>query len=178
MATASRTVSAPAAWGGDLSRSASDRRLALKAVHAQYTDDEFRTLRQVSGAFTAPVVDAHADADAPRRALDGLALHPGHRAGMAHRDLKPANVVEDGPRAIDFGATKVGSGEGHTTLPPQVPPCTGRVAGAAARRPHPGADAGGRGDLTRTSAQPPQTPVAGRRVGRRAPRRHHRRSDG
>ncbi|WP_244202137.1 hypothetical protein [Streptomyces diastatochromogenes] len=51
---------------------ASGRRLAVKVVHGQYADDdEFRTrfrrevasARQVSGAFTAPVVDA--DADAP-----------------------------------------------------------------------------------------------------------------
>ncbi|MEY9991347.1 serine/threonine protein kinase/outer membrane protein assembly factor BamB [Streptomyces sp. V4I8] len=114
-----------------LARSASGRRLALKVVHAQYADDdEFRTrfrrevatARQVSGAFTAPVVDADADAPRPwmatlyipgedlgthirrhgplplpqlRELAAGLteALRDIHRAGMVHRDLKPANVM-------------------------------------------------------------------------------------
>ncbi|WP_256333477.1 serine/threonine-protein kinase [Streptomyces sp. cf386] len=114
-----------------LARSASGRRLALKVVHAQYADDdEFRTrfrrevaaARQVSGAFTAPVVDADADASRPWMATlyipgedlgthvrrhgplplpelhelaAGLseALRDIHRAGMVHRDLKPANVM-------------------------------------------------------------------------------------
>jgi eukaryotic-like serine/threonine-protein kinase len=114
-----------------LARSASGRRLALKVVHAQYADDdEFRTrfrrevaaARQVSGAFTAPVVDADADATRPwmatlyipgedlgthvrrhgplpptelRELAAGLAeaLRDIHRAGMVHRDLKPANVM-------------------------------------------------------------------------------------
>ncbi|MFJ3286681.1 MULTISPECIES: serine/threonine-protein kinase [unclassified Streptomyces] len=114
-----------------LARSASGRRLALKVVHAQYADDdEFRTrfrrevaaARQVSGAFTAPVVDADADAARPwmatlyipgedlgthvrrhgplpapklRELAAGLAeaLRDIHRAGMVHRDLKPANVM-------------------------------------------------------------------------------------
>ncbi|MFJ3618219.1 hypothetical protein ACIPSH_08700 [Streptomyces iakyrus] len=57
-----------------LARSASGRRLAIKVVHSQYADDdEFRTrfrrevaaARRVSGAFTAPVVDADADAPHP-----------------------------------------------------------------------------------------------------------------
>ncbi|MEU7582493.1 serine/threonine-protein kinase [Streptomyces sp. NPDC041068] len=114
-----------------LARSASGRRLALKVVHGQYADDqEFRTrfrrevaaARQVSGAFTAPVVDADADAERPWMAtvfipgenlgghvrregplpLDRLrelaaglteALRDIHRVGVVHRDLKPANVM-------------------------------------------------------------------------------------
>ncbi|MCF3124939.1 serine/threonine-protein kinase [Streptomyces arenae] len=114
-----------------LARSASGRRLALKVVHGQYADDpEFRirfrrevaAARQVSGAFTAPVVDADADAPSPWMAtvhipgetlgahvrregplpLDRLrelaaglteALRDIHRVGVVHRDLKPANVM-------------------------------------------------------------------------------------
>ncbi|MFG2496967.1 serine/threonine-protein kinase [Streptomyces sp. NPDC048441] len=114
-----------------LARSASGRRLAIKVVHGQYADDpEFRTrfrrevdaARQVSGAFTAPVVDADAGAPRPWMAtlyipgenlgthvrregplpLDRLlelaaglteALRDIHRVGMVHRDLKPANVM-------------------------------------------------------------------------------------
>ncbi|GAA3071780.1 protein kinase domain-containing protein [Streptomyces glomeratus] len=114
-----------------LARSASGRRLALKVVHGQYADDdEFRTrfrrevaaARRVSGAFTAPLVDADADAPHPwmatlyipgenlgayvrrngplppekvRALAAGLAeaLRDIHRVGVVHRDLKPANVM-------------------------------------------------------------------------------------
>jgi len=57
-----------------LARSASGRQVAVKVVHAQYAlDEEFRArfrqevsaARRVSGAFTAPVVDADPDAEVP-----------------------------------------------------------------------------------------------------------------
>ena len=111
--------------------SASGRQVAVKLVHGSYADqEEFRTrfrqeiaaARRVSGAFTAPVVDADPDADRPwmatlyvpglnladvvkkdgplsQRALRALglglteALRDIHRAGLVHRDLKPANVL-------------------------------------------------------------------------------------
>jgi serine/threonine protein kinase len=111
--------------------SASGRQVAVKLVHAPYAqEEEFRArfrqeivaARRVSGAFTAPVVDADPDADRPwmatlyvpalnlaevvkkdgplsprdLRALGlGLteALRDIHRAGLVHRDLKPANVL-------------------------------------------------------------------------------------
>ncbi|SDP78702.1 Serine/threonine protein kinase [Streptomyces sp. cf386] len=111
--------------------SASGRQVAVKLVHGAYAqDEEFRTrfrqeiaaARRVSGAFTAPVVDADPDADQPwmatlyvpglslaevvkkngplnRRELRALglglteALRDIHRAGLVHRDLKPANVL-------------------------------------------------------------------------------------
>ncbi|MFJ9241164.1 serine/threonine-protein kinase [Streptomyces sp. NPDC101776] len=114
-----------------LGRSASGRQVAVKVVHAQYAqDEEFRArfrqeiaaVRRVSGAFTAPVVDADAEAEVPWMAtlyvpgptlaevvekdgpLDGRtlrtlalglveALRDIHQAGVVHRDLKPSNVL-------------------------------------------------------------------------------------
>ncbi|MFI0775752.1 protein kinase [Streptomyces sp. NPDC021212] len=114
-----------------LGRSASGRQVAVKLVHAQYAqDEEFRTrfrqeitaARKVSGAFTAPVVDADPEAERPWMATQyvpgrtladvvreggplggrelrtlglGLveALRDIHRAGVVHRDLKPANIL-------------------------------------------------------------------------------------
>ncbi|MFF9122863.1 serine/threonine-protein kinase [Streptomyces sp. NPDC014889] len=114
-----------------LARSTSGLRLAVKVVHAQYArDPEFRgrfrqevaAARRVSGAFTAPVVDADPEAERPwmatlfipgptlsdevkengplppaqlRRLMAGLAeaLRDIHRVGVVHRDLKPSNVL-------------------------------------------------------------------------------------
>ncbi|WNE98009.1 serine/threonine-protein kinase [Streptomyces luomodiensis] len=114
-----------------LARSASGRRLAVKVVHAEFAEDpEFRArfrqevaaARQVSGAFTAPVVDADPEGARPWmatlyipgptlaehvkrsgplapdemvRLAAGLAeaLRDIHRVGVVHRDLKPSNVL-------------------------------------------------------------------------------------
>ncbi|MEV1069134.1 serine/threonine-protein kinase [Streptomyces sp. NPDC050263] len=114
-----------------LARSTSGMKVAVKVVHAQYArDPEFRgrfrqevaAARRVSGAFTAPVVDADPEAERPwmatlfipgstlaeqvkrngpmssgelRRLMAGLAeaLRDIHRVGVVHRDLKPSNVL-------------------------------------------------------------------------------------
>lgn len=114
-----------------LARSGSGLRLAVKVVHAAFSmDPEFRgrfrqeiaAARRVSGAFTAPVVDADPEAERPwmatlfipgptlaeqvkrngpmpasqlRRLMAGLAeaLRDIHRVGVVHRDLKPSNVL-------------------------------------------------------------------------------------
>ncbi|MEV6763732.1 serine/threonine-protein kinase [Streptomyces sp. NPDC051105] len=114
-----------------LARSTSGLKLAVKIVHAEFAKDrEFRgrfrqevaAARKVSGAFTAPVVDADPEAERPwmatlfipgptlseqvkrngpmspaqlRRLMAGLAeaLRDIHRVGVVHRDLKPSNVL-------------------------------------------------------------------------------------
>lgn len=114
-----------------LAESASGMKLAVKVVHAAFAKDpEFRgrfrqeiaAARRVSGAFTAPVVDADPEAERPwmatlfipgptlsdevkrngpmnpgqlRRLMAGLAeaLRDIHRVGVVHRDLKPSNVL-------------------------------------------------------------------------------------
>lgn len=128
-----------------LATSGSGLKLAVKIVHPQHAvDPEFRArfrqevaaARRVSGAFTAPVVDADPDAERPwmatlfidsptlservreqvlepqelARLAAGLAeaLRDIHRAGVVHRDLKPSNVLmaPDGVRVIDFGISR------------------------------------------------------------------------
>ncbi|MQY36313.1 Outer membrane protein assembly factor BamB [Streptomyces sp. RB17] len=114
-----------------LARSTSGKKLAVKIIHAAFAQDpEFRgrfrqevaAARRVSGAFTAPVVDADPEAERPwmatlfipgptlsdqvkrngpmdpaqlRRLMAGLAeaLCDIHRVGVVHRDLKPSNVL-------------------------------------------------------------------------------------
>ncbi|GAA2603575.1 protein kinase domain-containing protein [Streptomyces tubercidicus] len=114
-----------------LARTSSGRPVAIKLIHPQFAaGDEFRirfrqevaAARQVSGAFTAAVVDAAPEAEQPwmattyiqgptlarriatkgplsgaelRRLAIGLAeaLRDIHRVGVVHRDLKPSNVV-------------------------------------------------------------------------------------
>ncbi|RLU81297.1 serine/threonine protein kinase [Streptomyces griseocarneus] len=107
------------------------RLVAVKRVHADLAEDpgfrsrfrrEVDASRRVSGAYTAPVVDADPDAPTPwlaslflpgpslsealnasgalpeeavRLLAAGLAqaLEDIHRAGLVHRDLKPSNVL-------------------------------------------------------------------------------------
>ncbi|MGW2056458.1 ABC transporter substrate-binding protein [Streptomyces sp. NPDC001840] len=114
-----------------LAHSPSGRRVAVKVVHSQLVQDplfrarfrqEVDAARRVSGAFTAPVVDADPNARQPWMAtvyvpaptlskyirdngplpveelwqlFAGLAeaLRDIHRAQVIHRDLKPSNVL-------------------------------------------------------------------------------------
>ncbi|MBB4931316.1 serine/threonine protein kinase [Lipingzhangella halophila] len=114
-----------------LGRSPGSRVVAVKTLHQQHAGDtEFRArferevtaARRVSGAFTAPVLDADAHADVPwlvTAYIPGPTLHAAvraqgplpvgsarmlgaglaealadiHRQGLTHRDLKPANVL-------------------------------------------------------------------------------------
>jgi eukaryotic-like serine/threonine-protein kinase len=114
-----------------LGRSPGGRLVAVKVVHEVLArDPEFRArfsrevqaARMVSGAFTAPVIDADADAACPWLAssyIAGPSLHQAvtghgplpaatvtalaaglaealaaiHQAGLVHRDLKPSNVL-------------------------------------------------------------------------------------
>ena len=114
-----------------LAGSPDGRLVALKLVHAQHVEEpgfrerfrrEVAASRRVSGAYTAPVVDADVEAEIPwlvtvfvpgpslREAIDaagalppetaarlaaGLATALGaiHSAELVHRDLKPSNVL-------------------------------------------------------------------------------------
>jgi serine/threonine protein kinase len=114
-----------------LGTSPSGRAVAVKVIRAAVADDpafrsrfrqEVDAARQVSGAFTAPVIDADPDAPTPwmvtqyiagppldqrvkagpplraeelRQLAGGLAeaLRDIHRAGIVHRDLKPSNIL-------------------------------------------------------------------------------------
>ena len=117
-----------------LAESRSGRRLAIKVIKPELAEDpafrrrfarEVAAARSVSPLFTAAVVDADTDADAPWLAtvyIDGpsledritehgsldlgaiLTLASGlaealasiHKVGLVHRDLKPSNVLLDG----------------------------------------------------------------------------------
>ncbi|MER7737584.1 serine/threonine-protein kinase [Streptomyces sp. NPDC096538] len=81
-------------------RSRSGREVAVKVVHAQYTEDPvFRTrfrqeiaaVRKVSGVFTAPVVDADPDAERPWMATQYV---PGPSLAARIRDEGPLNRTE------------------------------------------------------------------------------------
>ena len=114
-----------------LARSPGGRAVAVKVIHAMLANDpEFRArfarevaaARAVTGAFTAPVIDADPDAVRPWLAtafLPGMSLEEAvngygpwpppavyllgvslaealgaiHRAGVVHRDLKPSNIL-------------------------------------------------------------------------------------
>ena len=129
------------------------RPMAVKVVHPELARDqafltrfkqEVAAARRVSGAYTAPVVDA-GDGELPWfattlvpgpsltdtveqlgplpevavwRLAAGLAeaLADVHSSGLIHRDLKPSNVLlaADGPRVIDFGISRALDGTGMT----------------------------------------------------------------
>ncbi|MUN38377.1 outer membrane protein assembly factor BamB family protein [Actinomadura litoris] len=114
-----------------LGRSPGGRTVAVKVIGARHAGEatyrarfgrEIGAARTVSGAFTAPVLDADAEAAAPwlvtaylpgvtlREAVAGQGTLPAaavrtlaaglaealvdiHRAGLTHRDLKPANIM-------------------------------------------------------------------------------------
>ncbi|WP_059010826.1 protein kinase domain-containing protein [Streptomyces specialis] len=114
-----------------LARTVTGRQLAIKMIRREYAEDpgfrdrfrrEVAAARRVSGAFTAPVVDADPEGDPPwlatlyvpggsltdRVEREGPltareaarvgaqlaeALQDIHRSGLVHRDLKPANVL-------------------------------------------------------------------------------------
>ncbi|RFU42264.1 serine/threonine protein kinase [Actinomadura logoneensis] len=114
-----------------LGRSVSGLPVAVKLIHHDLAGDqafrsrfarEVEAARAISGAFTAPVIDADPDADPPwlvTQFLTGLSLQEAierhgpmpapavaalgaglaealvsiHQAGIVHRDLKPSNIM-------------------------------------------------------------------------------------